>query len=42
MNPGQTNRLLTVNAADFGVCHAVNEAVIRAFENDVLCSTERS
>jgi hypothetical protein len=51
MNSDQTNcllgypsdaRLLIVNAGDFGMCHAVNGAVIRAFENGVLCSTERS
>jgi predicted glycoside hydrolase/deacetylase ChbG (UPF0249 family) len=48
MNPGQTNRLLgypadarllIVNADDFGMCHAVNEAVIRALEKGVLRST---
>jgi predicted glycoside hydrolase/deacetylase ChbG (UPF0249 family) len=48
MNPGQTNRLLgypsdarllIVNADDFGMCHAVNEAVIRALEMGLLRST---
>jgi predicted glycoside hydrolase/deacetylase ChbG (UPF0249 family) len=48
LNPGQTNhllgypadaRLLIINADDFGMCHAVNEAVIRALENGVLRST---
>jgi chitin disaccharide deacetylase len=48
MNPGQTNRLLgypsdarllIVNADDFGMCHAVNESVIRALANGVLRST---
>lgn len=48
MNASQTNRLLgyppearllIVNADDFGMCHAVNEAVIRAFTKGVLRST---
>jgi predicted glycoside hydrolase/deacetylase ChbG (UPF0249 family) len=48
LNQGQTNRLLgypvhtrllIINADDFGMCHAVNEAVIRAFQNGVLRST---
>ena len=48
MNPGQTNRLLgfpsdarllIVNADDFGMCHAVNAAVIRALEKGGLRST---
>jgi chitin disaccharide deacetylase len=47
-NKGLTNRLLgypadarllIVNADDFGMCHAVNEAVFRAFQNSVLRST---
>jgi predicted glycoside hydrolase/deacetylase ChbG (UPF0249 family) len=47
-NKGLTNRLLgypadarllIVNADDFGMCHAVNEAVVRAFQNGVLQST---
>jgi chitin disaccharide deacetylase len=47
-NKGLTNRLLgypvdarllIINADDFGMCHAVNEAVFRAFQNGVLCST---
>lgn len=46
-NRGQTNRLLgypvdarllILNADDFGMCHAVNEAVFRAFGNGLLCS----
>lgn len=45
---GQTNRLLgyptdarllIVNADDFGMCHAINTAVIRAFEGGLLRST---
>ena len=32
-------RVLIINADDFGMCHSVNEAVIRAFEEGVLCST---
>lgn len=48
MNKGQTNRLLgypldarllIINADDFGMCHAVNKAVFRAFQNGMLCST---
>jgi predicted glycoside hydrolase/deacetylase ChbG (UPF0249 family) len=31
-------RLLIINADDFGMCHSVNEAVIRAFEFGVLQS----
>ena len=47
-NKGLTNRLLgypadarllIINADDFGMCHAVNEAVFRAFPNGVLRST---
>ncbi len=47
-NKGLTNRLLgypadarllIINADDFGMCHAVNEAVFRAFPDGVLCST---
>jgi predicted glycoside hydrolase/deacetylase ChbG (UPF0249 family) len=47
-NQGLTNRLLgypsdarllIINADDFGMCHAVNEAVFRAFPNGLLCST---
>jgi predicted glycoside hydrolase/deacetylase ChbG (UPF0249 family) len=46
-NKGQTNRLLgypadarllIINADDFGMCHAVNEAVFRAFPNGLLRS----
>jgi chitin disaccharide deacetylase len=32
-------RLLIINADDLGMCHAVNEAVFRTFQNGVLCST---
>jgi predicted glycoside hydrolase/deacetylase ChbG (UPF0249 family) len=48
LNKGQTNRLLgypadarllIINADDFGMCHAVNEAVFRAFKEGVLRST---
>jgi hypothetical protein len=48
LNPGQTNRLLgypsdarllIINADDFGMCHAVNEAVISALEKGMLRST---
>ncbi len=48
MNKGQTNRLLRypvdarlliINADDFGMCHAINEAVFRALEKGVLRST---
>lgn len=47
-NQGLTNRLLghpadarllIINADDFGMCHAVNEAVFRAFPNGLLRST---
>ena len=47
-NKGLTNRLLgypadarllIINADDFGMCHAVNEAVFRAFPNGLLRST---
>jgi hypothetical protein len=34
-------RLLIVNVDDFGMCHAVNEAVFRAFKNGMLRSTTR-
>lgn len=48
MNQGQTNhllgypadaRLLIINADDFGMCHAINEAIIQALEKGVLRST---
>lgn len=32
-------RLLILNADDFGMCHSVNDAVICALQNGVLCST---
>jgi hypothetical protein len=47
-NKGQTNRLLgyptdarllIINADDFGMCNAVNEAIFRALEKGVLRST---
>ena len=48
LNKGQTNRLLgfpvdarllIINADDFGMCHAINEAIFRALEEGVLRST---
>lgn len=48
MNKGQTNRLLgypgdarllIINADDFGMCHAINEAIFRALRKGVLRST---
>jgi predicted glycoside hydrolase/deacetylase ChbG (UPF0249 family) len=36
--PGDA-RLLIINADDFGMCHAVNEAIFRAFRGGLLCST---
>jgi hypothetical protein len=48
LNKGQTNRLLgypvdarllIINADDFGMCHAINEAIFRALKNGVLRST---
>lgn len=48
LNKGQTNRLLgypvdarllIINADDFGMCHAVNEAIFRALKHGVLRST---
>ena len=48
MNHGQTNRLLgypvdarllIINADDFGMCHAINEAIFRALKKGVLRST---
>jgi chitin disaccharide deacetylase len=48
MNKGQAScllgyphdaRLLIINADDFGMCHAVNESVFRAFEKGLLQST---
>ena len=48
LSKGQTNRLLgypidarllIINADDFGMCHAINEAVIRALAQGVLRST---
>jgi len=32
-------RLLIVNADDYGICHAVNEAIIDTFDNGVVAST---
>ncbi|MBN1584452.1 MAG: ChbG/HpnK family deacetylase [Anaerolineae bacterium] len=32
-------RLLIVNADDFGMCHAVNEAIFRALQEGIACST---
>jgi predicted glycoside hydrolase/deacetylase ChbG (UPF0249 family) len=48
LNKGQTNRLLgypvdarllIINADDFGMCHAINEAIFRALKQGVLRST---
>jgi len=48
LNKGQTNRLLgfpvdarllIINADDFGMCHAINEAIFRALKEGVLRST---
>ena len=48
VNKGQTNlllgypvdaRLLIINADDFGMCHAINEAIIRVLKKSVLRST---
>ena len=48
MNQGQTNRLLgypvearllIINADDFGMCHAINAAIIQALQHGVLRST---
>ena len=48
LNKGQTNRLLgypvdarllIINADDFGMCHAINEAIFRALKKGVLHST---
>jgi len=48
LNKGQTNRLLgypvdarllIINADDFGMCHAINEAIFRALKKGVLRST---
>jgi predicted glycoside hydrolase/deacetylase ChbG (UPF0249 family) len=48
LNRGQANRLLgypadarllIINADDFGMCHAVNEAIFRAFKKGLLRST---
>lgn len=45
---GQTNRLLgypaearllIINADDFGMCHAVNEAIFRSWQDGIVCST---
>ncbi|MCB0033839.1 MAG: ChbG/HpnK family deacetylase [Anaerolineales bacterium] len=45
---GQTNRLweypaearlLIINADDFGMCHAVNEAIFRSWQDVIVCST---
>ena len=32
-------RLLIINADDFGMCHATNQAIFRALKGDVLTST---
>ena len=46
--PGETNRrlghaadarLLIINADDFGLCHAVNAAILGSLTEGVVCST---
>ena len=32
-------RLLIINADDFGMCHAINEAIFRTLKEGVVCST---
>ena len=32
-------RLLIINADDFGMCHAVNAAILRSLTEGVVCST---
>ncbi len=32
-------RLLIINADDFGMCHAINEAILRSLKDGVVCST---
>ena len=48
MQPGQTNRLLgypenqrllILNADDFGMCHAINQGIIEVLEADIIRST---
>lgn len=48
LNYGHTNRLLgypvdarllIINVDDFGMCHAVNDAIFYALQHGVLCST---
>ena len=48
MNKGQTNqllgypldaRLLIINADDFGMCHSINEAIVRALQEGLVRST---
>ncbi|HVO42517.1 MAG TPA: polysaccharide deacetylase family protein [Aggregatilineales bacterium] len=48
MNESETNRrlgypadarLLIINADDFGMCHAINAAILRSLKEGVVCST---
>jgi predicted glycoside hydrolase/deacetylase ChbG (UPF0249 family) len=48
LNKGQTNRLLgypadarllIINADDFGMCNAINEAIFRTLKEGIVCST---
>jgi predicted glycoside hydrolase/deacetylase ChbG (UPF0249 family) len=32
-------RLLIINADDFGMCHAINDAILRSLKDGVVCST---
>ena len=32
-------RLLIINADDFGMCHAINEAIAQSLQDGVVCST---
>src|SRR5437660_4452934 len=32
-------RLLIINADDFGMCHAVNDAILRSLKEGVVCSS---
>jgi chitin disaccharide deacetylase len=32
-------RLLIINADDFGMCHAINDAILRSLKEGVVCST---
>ena len=32
-------RLLIINADDFGMCYAINDAILRSLKDGVVCST---